>query len=274
MSATVEIIGQTADLTADNNAGISKDYVVTGVTSADSAVIATRDFLISVLGSPPSIGPLVLDQISCTEDELNIFRCTASWKTFARRARPATGESQFSFELGLEPTRVRHAVGGIQVYKKSGVKDWKPELLNDQGDGQIPEGVDIYEPTYEESKTVWGPTEALTDQYRNTIKRLVGCTNNAPFMGWATGEVLLKGVSGTRRGADDSELTFRWGVRHNQTDLEVEGVTGIGKQGWQYLWPRTQMVRQTNGPAASQVTHVCVATVFRSGNFADLNIGV
>ncbi len=93
-------------------------------------------------------------------------------------------------------------------------------------------------------------------------------------MGWATGEVLLKGVSGTRRGADDSELTFRWGVRHNQTDLEVEGVTGISKQGWQYLWPRTQMVRQTNGPVASQVTHVCVATVFRSGNFADLNIGV
>jgi len=105
MSATVEIIGQTADLTADNNAGISKDYVVTGVSSADSAVIATRDFLVSVLGSPPSIGPLVLDQISCTEDELNIFRCTASWKTFARRSKPTPAKSQ-SFSSICPETRL------------------------------------------------------------------------------------------------------------------------------------------------------------------------
>lgn len=210
-SAIVEVLGQQAKLTANNNAGISKVYGVTGVENAEDAIEATTMFLISVLGSPPSLGALVLDQVTCKEENLNYFICTASWKTFARRSPAATGDSEFSFQMGLQPAKIRHAIGGIETYKKSGVLDWSPQLINDVGDGETPDGVDIWEPTYEETTKIYGPTAGLTVGYRNTLKSMVGRTNISAFKGWAPGEVLLQGVTGSRRGADDSELVFSWG---------------------------------------------------------------
>lgn len=268
-------VGTSARITGGGTSGdILLPYTVIGATSADVAVVSVRNYLLDTVGNPPSIGSLVLDDISAEETIINVWECVARWKTYAMRSRPATGESQFSFEMGFEPAKIMYAPGGMTVYKKSGVSDWTPQMLNDRGDGETPEGVEVPEPTYKESETHWIPTSSLTTAYRNSLKSLVGKTNNAAFKGWAAGEVLLEGVSGTRRGADDSEVTFRWAVRENQTGLTIGSVTGVNKEGWQYVWPRSQIVRNSNAPASTQITHVCIATVFGSGNFSQLNIGV
>lgn len=267
-----DLAGRVGNLTGDGNASVSRKYTVLGATTEDEAISAVRDYIVLTLG--PNLYGLVLDTISADEEVWGCWRSTANWKTFARKSPPKQGESQFNFEIGLEPVRVRVPVSAIDVFKIEDAPDWQPELINDLGDGEDAEGVDVYEPTYEESETVWGPTEALTPTYRNKLKRLVGKTNSQPFKGWDIGEVLLMGVSGTRRGAEDSELTFRWSVRENQDDLTVGQITGISKQGWQYLWPRYDKVRQSNGPAVNAITHVAVATVFRQADFKDLDIGV
>lgn len=275
MSVVVkENLARSGTLSADGNAGVTRQYTVLGVGTEDAAVTAIKDYLILTMGTPPNLFNLVLDTVAATEQSPSCWSGTATWKTFARRSQPAEGESQFNFEIGLEPVKIRHAVGGIAVFKATGADDWAPELLNDLGDGEAPDGVDIYEPTYEESETHWGPVNALTPVFRNKIKRLVGKVNDRPWKGWAAGEVLLRGVSGTRRGANDAELTFRWSVRENQSDLTIGGVSGISKQGWQYLWPRAKIVKEDGAEiAASEITHVCVATVFRTGNMTELGIG-
>ena len=50
--------------------------------------------------------------------------------------------------------------------------------------------------------------------------------------------MLFLGASGTKRGQDDWELTFRFAASPNVANLQLGNITGIQKEGWQYLWVR------------------------------------
>ena len=281
MANVMEVVGSGATLNADGNATINRNFTVTGVTQDKDAVEAVNTYLLQVLGNPPNIGALVLDTINATEGGQNIYNVTSTWKTFQRRSQPqqpAQGQTQsdetdFSFSLSLQPVRLKIPIGAVAVFKATDAADWTPQMLNDVGSGEEPEGVDVFEPVYEEEKTIRIRTTALTQQYRTTLRKAVGKTNADEFQGWQPGEVLLMGVSGTRRGSVDSEITFRWSVRENEDNLTVAGISGIQKKGWQYLWPRAETRSSDTSPMVKTITHVCVATVFKETTFAQLNIG-
>lgn len=263
-----EQVGQSGYLRADANAEIRRKYAVFGVTEENAAITAVTDYLLATMGSPPRIGSLELDDVSVSEVVLDYYEVQATWRTFQRRSQPATFENQFNFELRLDPVKIKIPIGGIQVFKADGEPDWQPVLVNDLGNGEEPEGVDIYEPTYDESETHWIPLASLTDQYKAVLKSSVGKVNASGFRGNLRGEVLLLGVSGSRRGANDAEVTFRWSVRENQTNFALGGVPGITKEGWQYLWPKSRIRRFEDQPMYQFASHVAVATVFR---YAELN---
>jgi len=275
MSAIVsEIVGQKGRLSADANAELAKTYHVSGVSTEADAIAACNAFLLSSLGSPIAIGSLPLDTIDATEIADSIYECVATFRTFQRRSAPAVGEVQFSFELGTLSTEVAYPVGAISVYR-SGSDSWQPQLLNDDGKGSQPSPVPILEPTYDESETHWVPLDSITLGYRQTLKALIGKTNATFWKGNQPGEALLTGVSGTRRGASDAELTFRWSVRENQTGITIGGITGVSKQGWQYLWVRYETTRTSDDePSVETPSHVCVASVYRSADLSLLGIGV
>ena len=265
-----EGVGRSGQLVAGGNASITRQYEVFNATNEADAILATNEYLELISGtSPATYGALLIDRIDVDETALDHYVTKATFKTFQRRAAPASLETQFNFEIRLEPIKVKLPVGGITVFKADGEADWEPVLINDQGDGEEPEGVDIYEPTYDESETHWIPLTSLTEAYKLTLKRSVGKVNSSTFRGNEAGEVLLIGVSGARRGATDAEVTFRWSVRENQSGISLGGVNGVTKKGWQYIWPRTR-VRQgaTDQPFYKFASHVAVASVFRE---ADLN---
>lgn len=265
-------IGDTASLTAGLVGAIDQAYHVFNATTADDATEALRTYLQQTYGLTPTLGSLTLDNIAVGERTEDFYDCTASWRRFARREQPAVGESQFEFSLAVQPVRVKVPVGTVTVYKSAQAADWQPQIINDIGDGEEPDGVEVFEPTYDESVTAWVQTSTLTQAYRTQLKRAIGKTNSTAFKGWQPGEVLLMGVSGTRRGQNDSELNFRWSVRENQDDITIGDVTGIQKKGWQYLWPRSEARGGTDAPIVKTVTHVAVATVFREYDFNLLNI--
>ncbi len=87
------------------------------------------------------------------------------------------------------------------------------------------------------------------------------------------GEVLFLGASGSKRGKEDWEITFKFAASPNITGLTVGPITGIAKRGWDYLWVRYlddedsfQIIRR---PVAAYVERV-----YEFGNFADIGIGV
>ena len=60
----------------------------------------------------------------------------------------------------------------------------------------------------------------------------------AGFSRLAAGECLFLGASGSKPGADDWEITFRFAASPNRTGITVGDIAGISKKGWEYLWVR------------------------------------
>lgn len=244
-------------------------YDVASPSAAIAAVVAE---------APSSVNGLVLQSIEFDEEIEDGYRLSVSYGQFQKREPPAKGESQFNFELGLQPTRIVVPLTTQDVYKRvddplpipSDVESW---MIGDQGLGEGPEGAEIFEPTIAFSETHWIDEATLTEAYRVTLMRTVGKTNLTSFKGWESGEVLCAGISGAKRGSDDWEVSFKFQARENQDALEVAGITGIEKGGWQYLWPRYKKVLDGDSYISMNVVrYIVIATVFRSTDFSALGI--
>ena len=100
------------------------------------------------------------------------------------------------------------------------------------------EGTDITVPVFNFTETHYIPIALVTGAYKTTLFYLTGRVNHAPFKGFARGEVLFLGASGSQRGTEDWEIAFKFAASPNATDLTVGDITGIEKKGWEYLWVR------------------------------------
>jgi len=63
--------------------------------------------------------------------------------------------------------------------------------------------VDITVPVYSFSETHYNSLAFVTESYKQTLFGLTGKVNNAAFKGFAAGEVLFLGASGSKRGDED-----------------------------------------------------------------------
>ena len=92
--------------------------------------------------------------------------------------------------------------------------------------------------------------------------------------GLAAGECLFLGASGSKRGEDDWEITYRFAASPNRSSISVGPITVASKKGWEYLW-----VRYADEEDAGSNTLVkkpiaaYVERVYEEGNFAALGVG-
>lgn len=136
------------------------------------------------------------------------------------------------------------------------------------------EGVDITVPVYNFSETHYVDASQVTNAYKMTLFNLTGKVNNAPFKGLAAGECLFLGASGSKRGNDDWEITFRFAGSPNRTGIVIGSISGISKKGWEYLWVRYADVEDSASHAlVKQPIAVYVERVYEEGNFSLLGIG-
>lgn len=227
--------------------------------------------------APSSIGSLVIKNVSCTEQVQDGYECEVTYGTYQQKAPPATGDSSFNFEIATAPARIVVPLQAQTIYPASGLtapanaEKW---LIGQQGDGSPPEGAEVFEPQASFSETHYIAIGTMTASHQRALLRIVGRINNATFKGWNTGEVLCTGVSGSKRGAEDWEVGFRFGVRENQTGLSIAGITGVAKNGWQYLWVRRKTEVDDDAKILTDVAeYVVIADVFRSADFSTLGIG-
>jgi hypothetical protein len=88
------------------------------------------------------------------------------------------------------------------------------------------DGVDITVPVYQFSETHYFSNAQVTGAYKGAIFSCTGKTNAGGFKGFAPGEVLFLGATGSKRGDgpdDDWEITFRFAppASPNETGLSV-----------------------------------------------------
>lgn len=264
MATAKELLGRSAQ--ANESSHRARPWMVYDAADETAAIAAVA------AAAPSTLEGMVLRSIDVDEEVLEGWRCRANYGMFQKKEPPQTGESQFNFEINTQPVRRYAPIGSITTY---GSNLPTIGLIGEQLDGGPAEGVDVQLPVHSESETHYLASNLITSFYKQQIKQLVGRTNNAPWKGHQTGEVLLAAVSGSRRGADDWEVTFRWLIQENESNLTVGSISGISRKGWQHLWPLYRPKKDSSQPyVVNEVVGVAVATVFNEGNMSLLGIGV
>ncbi len=141
------------------------------------------------------------------------------------------------------------------------------------------EGVDITVPVYAWTETHYLP-DADVQAHKSAYYNLTGKTNSASWRGFAEGEVLLMGVSGSKKGEDDWEITFKFAASPSVADVcgdwpaDVKPPVAVPKKGWEYMWVRYQDGVDNAGKALiKQPRGVYIEQVYRSGDMTTLGIG-
>ena len=186
-----------------------------------------------------------------------------------------TGDSSFSFDTGGGTTHVTQSLQTVGRYAPAG--RFAPDFKGAIGvTHDSVEGTDITVPVYSFTETHYLPIAAVTGSYKAALFLLTGRVNAAPFKGFAAGEVLFLGASGSRRGTDpddDWEITFRFAASPNETGLSVGSITGINKKGWEYLWVRYADAEDSgSGAIIKKPIAAYVERVYDQANFGALGI--
>lgn len=192
---------------------------------------------------------------------------------YGRKEPAETGDSSYQFDTGGGTQHITHSRQTAARYAPSG--QVAPDFQGAIGaTHDSVEGVDVTVPVYNFSETHYIPSASVTDAYKGALFLLTGRTNLAAFRGFAPGEVLFLGASGSKRGEEDWEITYRFAASPNATDLTVGPITGIAKRGWDYLWVRYQDAEDTQAKSlVKRPIGVYIERVYDEGDFSGLGIG-
>ena len=247
-------------------------YTIAGTADEAAAIAALKAAAPATLGGlkrqPVAIEPVHVDTAN---PGTCIWTGTVNYAPFERQEPPQTGDSVFNFDTGGGTQHITQSLQTVARYPTGSAPDFKGAIgvTHDSV-----EGVDITVPVYNFSETHYVPAAQVTSAYKAAVFQLTGKVNSAAFKGFAAGECLFLGASGSRRGAEDWEITFRFAGSPNRTGLAVGPITGIAKKGWEYLWVRYADAEDTaSHTLVKQPLGAYVERVYEEGNFSALGIG-
>jgi len=249
---------------SDENAELL--YLIRGTTDDATA----RDELLA--NSPLLHDGLARDDTEVEELEgLDAYLGTVRYTSPDGQA-PETGESVFSFDTGGGMQHITQSLSTVSTHAAPGftAPDFKGAIGVTHDNV---EGVDITVPVYNFGETHYLADAVVTLAYRVQLFNLTGTVNNALFRGLAAGECLFLGASGSKRGEDDWEVSFRFAGSPNKTGLQVGDIAGINKNGWEYLWVRYQDSEDMTAKVLiKKPIAAYVEKVYEDGDFSLLGI--
>jgi hypothetical protein len=269
MPITVEEYVRSPRLTGDfAQSTLELAFKIRGTTDAPSAYSA----LVAACASAVTVDGVTLSKRVFNLDyvDLELFDGTCTYsKRSLDKDEMQQGESSYQFETGGGTKHVSYALATTK-YPGSA-----PDMANAVNfDGKEINGVDVQAPVFNFSETHVLPAANVTGAYKLALFNATGKVNNATFKGFALGEVLFLGASGSQRGDDDWEISFRFAASPNATGLTVAGITGIAKKGWEYLW--VNWCKEVDGATNAlkpKAQGVYVQQVYELANFSTLGIG-
>jgi len=185
-----------------------------------------------------------------------------------------TNESTFSFDTGGGTAHVTQSLSTIATHTNPTQWLIAPDFggaIGATADGV--EGTDIVVPLYQFSETHYLPATFVTPAYKATLFFLTGKVSSAAFKGFSAGEVLFLGASGALRGGGDWEISYRFAASPNVTGLAVGPITGISKEGWDYLWVRYLDAEDSAAKALVKVPAAAyIERVYARADLNDLGI--
>jgi len=254
--------------TTGESASVTLKYILEGTSDDLTAKLLVTN------STATEYDGLVRQSIELEPIEVNTAAGSGKWSVTVKYGpRPApseTGESSFQFDTGGGTMHITQAISTVQRYAPAGKT--APDFGGAIGvTHDNVEGVDVTIPVY-----TWSETHYLPDAQVNKAAyyALTGKVNNGGFKGCAAGECLFLGASGSKRGSDDWEITFKFAASPNRTGISVGPISGISKKGWEYMWVRYADSEDAAAKAiVKKPVAVYVEKVYEEGNFASLGIG-
>jgi len=264
MAVTVHEKWESRESTEGESPSVDLIYIVRGTDNDLSAKTALA------LASPVLYDGLVRQTLHIERVAEDIWEGSVR---YGKREPPETGDSSYQFDTGGGTQHITQSMETVGRYAPPGKV--APDFQGAVGvTHDNVEGVDITVPVYNFSETHYVATAQVTGAYKAALFFLTGKVNGAGFRGFSPGEVLFLGASGSKRGEDDWEITFRFAASPNITGLVVGNITGINKKGWEYLWVRYADDEDANAKVlVKKPIGVYVERVYENGDFSGLGIG-
>jgi hypothetical protein len=231
--------------------------------------------------SSVKVDPVYVDAITNT----GIWTVTVDYAPVSP-AQQAASVSVISFDTTGGTQHIQHSIEtrSPQHVAGGGVAPLFGGLGEGQGGGAIGvtsdgnvEGVDITVPVY-----TWSEMREFTDaqvaEYRPHWYSLTGTVNNAAFKGFAAGEVLFGGVSGSKRTEGSTEgkweVTAKFSGSPNRTGIKIDVMTNIEKKGWDYMWVLYQPYEHSSASSlVRRAKAVYIEKVYQDGDHSLLGFG-
>mgnify|MGYP001198524681 CR=1 FL=1 len=189
------------------------------------------------------------------------------WRISTTYSLRGAVDSQIEFDTSGGSAHIQHSLQTIAAYGSS-----PPNFHNAIGvNGDRIDGCDKTVPVFNFSIRARVANTILTGAYIIALRNLTGKVNNAEFYGFAAGEVLFLGASGSRTGSDNYTIQYKFAASENATGLSVGSISGIAKKGWEYLWIRFREDVDENSLIKRPV-HVYVERIYEFGDFSVLGI--
>jgi hypothetical protein len=185
---------------------------------------------------------------------------------------PSDEDKVMTFDTSGGTHHITQSLDTVQRYTASGTAPNFNGAINVTPTGV--EGTDIVVPVYNFTETHYRSNTKADADYRQILFEVTGKVNGGTFNGYERGSLLFLGASGSRRGTDKWELNYKFAASPNRVDLAVGAITGIEKEGWQYLW--VQYAEQEDATAKAMVKKpqsVHIEQVYEYGDFDLLDLG-
>lgn len=265
---TVELIDGDWTAGRDNNAALRYYCYYEPGTDTDDA-IETALFGVA----PTEYRGSFLESVVFRE---HTFRCMLATVRYGPLELPDTSGAtppEFTFEIGVENLKLLCNLATVNQGAISGRTAPNHKGLIGVTDKGV-EGVEVPTPTYSFSETHYFANSAVTSAYKASLSLLVGTVNNASFRGYAAGQVLSTGVSGSVKGTDLWQLRFQWQISPNATNLPVGDMTVPSKRGWDYLEVHYDETEDTTNKRVLKRPYAyTLHQVLRYSNYSGFGIG-
>lgn len=135
-----------------------------------------------------------------------------------------------SFDISTVSETVTQSLATVDAARVGGRNTpFTGQAIGITRDGEV-KGCEKLSPKFE-----WSITKTMgyvTLNYFATLSRLVGKTNQATFYGFAAGELLSIGASGTIKDTSVVEVTLKYGASPNQTNIVLASTSFSGTAGY------------------------------------------
>lgn len=210
-----------------------------------------------------------IESVDVTSDEHDeeVHTGRISYSSSPRREPSAIGSEVLSFDISPVQVKADQSLQTIASYAAAG--ETAPNFYGgiNYRDGQF-EGADRYDEAFSFTVTKVLANSSITNAYISTLRDTCFRWNAAAYRGLPAGEVLLVGASGSPRDAKSYSVGYKFFGSRNVTGLTSGGISGISKQGWDYLWHlRREMEDTTAKFITPRPIAAYVERLYTSANF-------